>query len=135
MSLDENSRQADGDRAVQLQLKKSRGREIAIGLLCEDGGRRKGGGARRAKGWVYLLRGRSRHCAHAPSKVKLRELCKMSKGSKVVAISGQDLSSDSCPLVLPYSLSLCLSLTNNTPYMNSNISVSGLTSALRVYLV
>jgi len=91
------------------------------------------GGARREKGWVYLFWRRSRHSAHVPSKVKLRELCKMSKGSKVVAISGQDLSSDSCPLILPYSVSL--PLPNNTPYMNSNISVSRLTSALRVYLV
>ena len=44
------------------------------------------------------------------ARLKLLELCKMSKGSKVVAISGQDLSSDSCPLALPYSVSLSLSL-------------------------
>jgi hypothetical protein len=92
-----------------MQLKRSDRREIAIGLLREDDGRRgRWGGARREKGWVYLFRRRSPHFAHAPSKVKLREPCKMSKGSKVVTISGQDLSSDSCPLVLPYSLSLSL---------------------------
>ena len=90
------------------------------------------GGARGEKGWVYLFRRRSPHFAHAPSKVKLRELCKMSKGSKVVRISGQDLSSDSCP---PLSPLLSFSVPNNSPYMNSNISVSRLTLALRVYLV
>lgn len=92
-----------------MQLKKSDKREIAIGLLREDDGQGGWSGARREEGWVYLFRRRSLYCAHAPSKVKLRELCKMSKGSKVVTISGQDLSSDSCPFVLPYSLSLSLS--------------------------
>jgi hypothetical protein len=34
LSLDEHSWQADGDGAVQLQLKKSDRREISIELLC-----------------------------------------------------------------------------------------------------
>jgi hypothetical protein len=87
-----------------------------VKLVVEGGG--VGQGERR-DGFTSFAEGHV--TAHAPSKVKLRELCKMSKGSKVVAISGQDLSSDSCPLALSRSL------PNNTPYMNSNISVSRLT--------